>query len=66
MNRLRDYIAYIAVGLLLITVLGLFAITYSLKRDCSNLDKRNVEIAGFWIHTEMGKLDEGCPAPYHE
>lgn len=65
LNRFRDYIAYVAVGLLIIAVLGMFAITYSLKRDCTNIDKRNLEVGGFWVHWEMGKLDEGCPAPYH-
>lgn len=65
-DRLMDKLAWIFIALIIVVTMSVVAITYSLKRDCTNVDVRDYELGGYWYHTEMGKIGEGCPAPYHE
>lgn len=63
MNRVRDYVAYIAVALLIVVSLSAFAIGYSLRRDCSNIDEREFKLFGYWLTTRAGMSKDECPQP---
>lgn len=60
-NRLRDYMAYAFIVLFIISFVAVYTIRYSLKKDCSDIYKRDVKIFSYWIHVESGSLKDGCP-----
>lgn len=43
--------------------IAIWTITYTLRRDCSDVYDRDIKVAGYWLHVEAGSTAPDCPGP---
>lgn len=59
-NKIMRWLAGAFLVFLFFTVLIVSAITYSIRRDCSNPYRRTLEVGGYWLVIHMGSTEAGC------
>lgn len=60
-SRINKWLALGFIVLMLAAFIAVFTITYSIRRDCRNYYKRNIKLAGYWLHITAGSTTDGCP-----
>lgn len=60
-NRLLRWLATAFIIFSLIVFVLLFAITYTIRRDCTNPYRRDLKIVGYWVHIQAGSNSPSCP-----
>lgn len=60
-SRINRWLALILLLLVFFMLLAVYAIRYTLERDCRNVYKRDFLVSTYWIHVEAGSTKLGCP-----
>lgn len=60
-NRARDYLAWLFVGLVLFSFIVIWTITYTIRRDCTDVYNRRLSLGNYWLQVNAGSNKEGCP-----
>lgn len=60
-NKLRDWLAWVLIIALFIMFTSAYAITYMIRRDCTDVYNRRFNISGYWVTIGVGSNKEGCP-----
>lgn len=62
-SQINKYLALIFMISLLIWGIAIWTVTYTLRRDCTDVYKRDVEAFGYWLRVEAGSTKKECPRP---
>lgn len=62
-NKLRDYLAYAFIIILLIFFIAFWSIRYAISRDCSKPYDRHLKIGKHWVIVRAGSTANGCSQP---
>lgn len=62
-NRFLRWCAWAFLALVLVTFIAVYTITYTLRRDCTDVYDRTLKFPGYWLHIEAGSTKSECPQP---
>jgi len=65
-GKIYRWFTAIILTILIIFGITIYAIGYSIDRDCSNTYERNISVLGKWVSVQMGSTDSGCPGNPNE
>lgn len=60
-SQVHKYMAGLLLLVLFIVFVAVVIVRHQVTRDCHDLYKRDISIASFWVHIEVGKKKVGCP-----
>jgi hypothetical protein len=60
-SRINKWLAAIFLFCLLIVFITIWTLTYTIRRDCTDVYRRDFEVAGYWLHVDAGSTRPECP-----
>jgi hypothetical protein len=62
-SRITRWLSTLFVLFLFVLLVIFMSITYGIRRDCSRPYKRDLKVAGYWVHIDAGSTKRGCVQP---
>jgi hypothetical protein len=60
-SKITKWLSMLFVFTAFIVFLAVWTVTYTVRRDCSDVYTRNVGAFGYWLHVQAGSTKAGCP-----
>jgi hypothetical protein len=60
-SRITKYLAIAFLVITFIVFVTVWTITWGIRRDCSDVYKRDLKVGGYWLYIQAGSNDTGCP-----
>lgn len=60
-STINKWLALAFIVSILFWGIAIWTVTYTLRRECNDVYKRDIKTFGYWLHIEAGSTDMECP-----
>lgn len=60
-SKITKWLSWLFIAVLFVAFVSVWTVTYTVRRNCSDVYTRNMKVAGYWLHIQAGSTKDGCP-----
>jgi hypothetical protein len=64
-SKINKWLALAFIISLLVVFVTIWTVAYSIRRDCTDVYKRDLKAGKYWLHIESGSTKLECPQYEH-